>query len=237
MNVLAIDTTLGACSAAIYNAGEVYSICELMERGHAERLMPMIAQLRAQAAVEFSQIDRIAVTRGPGTFTGVRIGIAAARGLALGLGCQMFQATSLQILALKAIESLDDLSPNTTLTIAMDARRGEVYLQSFDNQGTAINDAAALTPGDAIDSIRKRTSMGEMTNIVIGSAMDILKDAGLGEDHKFPANLKDIQPDAKDLARLAANAPAALMMEHVSPLYLRAPDAKPQTGKSVLRAV
>jgi len=236
MNVLAIDTTLGACSAAIYNSGELYGICELMERGHAERLMPMIKQLRAHAGVEFSEIDRIAVTTGPGTFTGVRIGIAAARGLALGLGCQIFHATSLQIIALKALKSLDDTSPINTLTVAMDARRGEVYLQTFDHLGRALNDAMALTPGDAIDKIKESAGMSEMENIVIGSAMDILKDAGLGADFKLPANLKDIQPDAKDLARLAANAPAAELMEHVSPLYLRAPDAKPQIGKSVLRA-
>ena len=234
MNVLAIDTTLGACSAALYKSGEIHHLRELMERGHAEKIMPMIEKLRADANIEFSKINRIAVTSGPGTFTGVRIGIAAARGLALALGCEMFHETSLRIIALKALKELESEMSKHFLTVAMDARRGEVYLQSFDRDGLPINEPAAVTPVEALVVIEEHAQKTGETSTVIGSALNILKDAGLDPRHKLAIDMQGIQPDARELAELAAN--ATELSKHVSPLYLRAPDAKPQIGKSVLRA-
>ena len=246
INLLAIDTTLGACSAAIYKSGEIFSLHTEMERGHAERLMPMIEELRTQADIAMSDLDRIAVTSGPGTLTGVHIGIAAARGLALGVGCKIFHATSLRLIALKAIKELKSHDQQSTqldqnfITIAMDARRGEVYLQCFDNQANPITKAAARTPGDAIAEIDEQAKRLNMASIIIGSASDILSAEGLSGRQVVANNLKDIQPNAKELVELALSADAdddeKDLSDHVSPLYLRAPDAKPQIGKSLLRA-
>src|SRR5690348_17280086 len=88
MRLLAIDTALAACSVAVFDTGGgiVASESQSMTRGHAEALMPMVARVMAKAAAKFDTIDRIAVTVGPGSFTGLRVGVSAARGLALAAG-------------------------------------------------------------------------------------------------------------------------------------------------------
>src|ERR1700694_5061493 len=86
MRVLAIDTALAACSAAVLDTGRaaiIASETRVMARGHAEAIMPLIARVMDQAEIEFAELDRIAVTTGPGSFTGLRVGISAARGIAL----------------------------------------------------------------------------------------------------------------------------------------------------------
>src|SRR5687768_8857980 len=103
MLVLAFDTTLGACSAAIFDAGAGRLLAhayEPLERGHAERLVGMVRDVLFRSGVEISAIDRIAVTVGPGTFTGVRIGLALARGLKLALGTPVCGLTSLEAIRL-----------------------------------------------------------------------------------------------------------------------------------------
>ena len=243
MNVLAIDTTLGACSAAIYVSREGYppkiqQIRELMNRGHAEKLIPMIRQVTKDAGLKFSDIDRIAVTTGPGTFTGVRIGVATARGLALGIGCKIYPATSLRVLARKALKELKNSIAGHNITVSTDARRGEIYLQSFNAEGDPLNDAVAMTPENAITKIN---TIGR-ASIIVGNAMDILTGAGLGDPHIIKPEMKNIEPGALELAELAASATKGTenqfeyqLEDHTSPLYLRAPDAKPQIGKSVSR--
>ena len=111
MNILAFDTCLGAVSVAVRRRGAggewlMRHACETRERGHAERLMPMVAETMAAAGLAFSDLDRIAVTVGPGSFTGVRVGVAAARGLALASGIAVVGATSLAVMAHRADERL-----------------------------------------------------------------------------------------------------------------------------------
>ena len=111
MNILAFDTCLGAVSVAVRWRGAggewlMRHAHEVRERGHAERLMPMMAEVMEEAGLAFSDIDRIAVTVGPGTFTGVRVGVAAARGLALASGVATVGATSLAVMAHQADELL-----------------------------------------------------------------------------------------------------------------------------------
>src|SRR5262249_36654456 len=88
MRVLAIDTALEACSAAVFDANSGIAASETrgMARGHAEQLMPLVARVMNKAGLEFADLDRIAVTTGPGSFTGLRVGISAARGIALAAG-------------------------------------------------------------------------------------------------------------------------------------------------------
>jgi tRNA threonylcarbamoyl adenosine modification protein YeaZ len=105
MNILALDTSMGACSAALLRCdGEVFARAETMTRGHAEALMPMVAQVMDESGVAFAALDRIAATTGPGSFTGVRIAISAARGLALVTGAKLFGIDSLTVMAKEALK-------------------------------------------------------------------------------------------------------------------------------------
>src|SRR5262245_18218484 len=130
MTVLAFDTCVGAVSVAAGwpHARGQWLACdrfEARETGHAERLMPMIGEVMQEAGLAFADLERIAVTVGPGTFTGVRGGVAAARGLALASGLPMVAATSLAVMAHRA-ETLLGPRDGRLLAVAVDARRGLV---------------------------------------------------------------------------------------------------------------
>ena len=150
MNVLAFDTCLGAVSAAVRWRGasgewQVASRFEARAGGHAERLMPMIAEVMEEAGLAFADLGRIAVTVGPGTFTGVRGGVAAARGLALASGLPVVTATSLAVMAHGAREQLQGRDADL-LAVAVDARRGMVYLEIFD-EAPPRPTTRAIAPG------------------------------------------------------------------------------------------
>src|SRR5215510_1772774 len=136
MKILAFDSSLGALSAAVRwrSADGVWMLREaheVRERGHAERLMPVILKLMGEAGLAFCKVDRIAVTIGPGTFTGVRVGVAAARALALATGAPTVAASSLAVMAHRCGAELASTRGGRALAVALDARRGSVYLQLF----------------------------------------------------------------------------------------------------------
>ena len=112
MNILALDTSMGACSAAVLRSDggspRLHARQEAMARGHAEALMPMVAEVLAAACIAARDLDLIAATEGPGSFTGVRIAIAAARGLALATGAKLYGTDSLTVMARDAL--VGDLS-------------------------------------------------------------------------------------------------------------------------------
>ncbi|MEO8813092.1 MAG: tRNA (adenosine(37)-N6)-threonylcarbamoyltransferase complex dimerization subunit type 1 TsaB [Caulobacteraceae bacterium] len=147
MIVLAVDTCLGACSAALAAEGGTIAFrSEPMTRGHQERLAPMVGELMAAAAVAFSQVDRIGVTVGPGSFTGLRVGVAFAKGLALALGRPCAAVGTLEALA----ASVEGDWPRAAV---IDAGRGRLYLQLFAVAGVpsaprilAIDEAAHRLP-------------------------------------------------------------------------------------------
>ena len=150
MNVLAFDTCLGGVSVAVrwQGARGEWLSCdrfELREGGHAERLMPMIAEVMEEAGLAFADLERIAVTVGPGTFTGVRGGVAAARGLALASGVAVVGATSLAVMAHGADELLGPRNEQL-LAVAVDARRGMVYLQLFADAQDRTSQPLLLAP-------------------------------------------------------------------------------------------
>ncbi len=142
MNVLAFDTCMAACSAALIqgDTGRVHHRYALMERGHSETLFPMVKAVMEEAQLDFDELDLIAVTRGPGTFTGVRAGVAAARGFALASGVPVVSATSLDVMAFICRERLDLGNDSPGFLLAHDARRGELYVQSFDAAASALSD-------------------------------------------------------------------------------------------------
>ena len=136
MRVLAIDTALEACSAAVLdtNSGIAASETLAMTRGHAEAVTPLIARVMSAAAIEFVDLDRIAVTTGPGSFTGLRVGISAARGIALATGKP---AVGLSTLAGFAAPLISD-DDSTQVVAAIDARHEQVYLQVFGSGGRTV---------------------------------------------------------------------------------------------------
>ena len=145
MNILALDTSMGACSAAVLrtNGAErtLFVRQEAMARGHAEALMPMVAETMAEASLPFAELDVIAATTGPGSFTGVRIAIAAARGLALVTGAGLFGTDSLTVMA-KAAEHLAE-----PFAVAVDARRGMLYFGLYDGDARQARGPAPALAG------------------------------------------------------------------------------------------
>ena len=137
MRVLAIDTALGACSAAIldtHQGGIVARESLPMLRGHAEALMPLIRRIMEEAGTAFRDLDRVVVTTGPGSFTGLRVGIAAARGIALAINKP---AVGLSTLSAYAAPYLAD-DEKTPVVVAIDARHSHVYLQVFAAGGRTV---------------------------------------------------------------------------------------------------
>jgi tRNA threonylcarbamoyladenosine biosynthesis protein TsaB len=151
MLVLAFDTSLSACSAALWRDGRILARAfERMERGHAEALVPMIAGLLSEAELRPADVDRIAVTVGPGTFTGIRIGLATAEGLGLASGRPVVGVTTLEAVA-RAVPQAE--RPGRTLVVALDAGHADLYVQCFDPDGGVCGPVAAVGPGDDIPGL------------------------------------------------------------------------------------
>ena len=236
MKLLALDTSMQACSAAVLvkenGKDKVYSLLEHKERGHAERLMPMIDEVLALARLDVDELDRLAVTTGPGTFTGVRIGVAAARGLALALDIPLVAQNSLRVIAAKAFESWAPL-PGRIVGVAIDARRDQLYFQLFDQAGAYKN----TSPQVIFPQQGEKILPPDKTVFLIGSGREMLNQH-LGEKCRENICLSDFgeghpQPDAAVLARLAVD--MIPTDQPVAPLYLRPPDAKIQSGYAIER--
>src|SRR5882724_1473384 len=149
MRVLAIDCALDACAAAVLDSSAgavVASQTRVMVRGHAEALMPLIARVMDEAAIEFRELDRIAVTVGPGSFTGLRVGISAARGIALAAAKPAVGLTTLAAYAAPHIAHDD----KTSIAVAIDARHQHVYLQIFGPGGRTLIAPRIASIADAV---------------------------------------------------------------------------------------
>ena len=218
MKVLAIDTALGACAAAVLDsrAGAMLaSLSEAMTRGHAEALMPLIARVMDAARCEFAELDRIAVTVGPGSFTGLRVGIAAARAIALAAGKPAIGLSTLSALAAPHVAARSD----RIILAAIDARNEQVYFQVFAPNGTTI-----VTP--RLDRVRAAViAVPSGPTIVTGSGAELV--ASYWPSRAAPPRVEThAAPDIGWVARLGA---AALEQgAPPKPLYLRRPDARPQ---------
>lgn len=200
---------MAACSAAVYDAeqGRVLAArFAVMERGHADALAPMIKSVMDEAGIAFSRLDRIGVTRGPGTFTGVRTGIAMARGLALALDRKIAALDTLSAIAANAPAG------KMLLVIAADARRDEIY---FSITGAA---SVVLPIAEAVH----RLPAGQ--SFILGTGAEaLIAVAPKGRLIRLTAG--DL-PDARNFAALCATHPVS--DDPPEPLYLRPPDAKPQ---------
>jgi len=221
MIVLAIDTAGTGCFAAVYDstADKVLASAGAdIGRGHAEQLLAFIDQALAESGKTLSDIDRIAVTIGPGSFTGIRVGVAAARGFALALGVPSVGVSILAALAKSAAEK----HPGRPVLAAMDAKRDELYCQIFEAAGTLRTEAQIVELGDA------RHMFAGFDGVICGSATRHLTDAPLPDVAQIDV------ADIGIVARLGVVADPSLGKP--SPLYLRGPDVRPQAGFAVARA-
>jgi tRNA threonylcarbamoyl adenosine modification protein YeaZ len=223
MKILAVDTALGACSACVLDGDHIRARSfESMERGHAERLAPMVRETMQAAGLEFAALDRLAVTTGPGTFTGQRVGYAFMRGLRLALRLPLAGITTLEAMAAAAL----DETGAEAVAVLHDARRGEVYFALVARSGLVVPVGIALFD-DALAVLRAALTDSPNVPIFAGTA------GARAAEHFVSGPLAAIvsnvqQPDALFVARLAQMVDATAAMPR--PLYLRAPDAKLPAG-------
>jgi len=226
MRVLAIDTALAACSAAIFDTEHghiVASESEPMLRGHAEALMPLVQRVMDAAYLTFPAIDRVAVTTGPGSFTGLRVGIAAARGIVLAAGKPAVGVTTLSAYAAPHMAA-DDSVP---VIAVIDARHGQVYMQHFTPGGRTLTAPRFATLREAA------RLAGQTPACIVGSAAQAVADA-ISPSDAAPL-IVDARgaPDIAWVARMGAVVPLSEVPP--APLYLRAADAQPQHAMQLPR--
>jgi tRNA threonylcarbamoyl adenosine modification protein YeaZ len=227
MRILAIDTALEACAAAVLDTAHGAVVAResiAMARGHAEALMPLIKRVMAASGGGFDALDRIAVTVGPGSFTGLRVGIAAARGLALATGKPAVGLTTFAAFAAPLIAD-DDTLPVVT---AIDARHEHVYLQVFGPGGRTLVPPRVASLREALRAAT--TSRGPR---IVGTGAKLLA-AAWPAGERSPRSVEQRgAPDIDWIAHLGAAAPED--GGPPKPLYLRAPDAQPQDASQLPR--
>jgi tRNA threonylcarbamoyl adenosine modification protein YeaZ len=226
LRVLAIDTALGACSACIWQAGDAVPLAAEslpMDRGHAEALLPLIDRVVAQVEGGFESLDRVAVTVGPGSYTGLRVGISAARGIGLAAGIPVVGVATLSaFLAPLMVKERRGL-----FTAALDAKHGHIYIQAIAPGGRTIIQPSLMSYRDAV------RVLGSGPLLISGSAAVML--AAEARMQGVEAHVTDMPqaPDIAWVARLGALADPNQALP--KPLYLRDPDAKPQDGARIAR--
>jgi len=235
MQVLAFDSATSACSAAVWRDGDIVAHrFESMQRGHAEHLMGMVRTVLAESGIGFRDLDLLAVTNGPGGFTGLRIGLAAARGMAFAGGLPCIGVSTLEAVAGGVTQSERE---DARVLVVIDSKRGDIYAQVFSGaSGLApVSDAMAVSPENLAGLLNagKTTQNSSGGRVVVAGdatekAVAALCDAGIDAI----SGTAPPGPDARTVAAMAAarwsqGAP----VEPLRPLYLRPPDAtKPKDG-------
>lgn len=226
MKLLAFETSTEACSVALWLDGEVGERFELAPRRHAELSLPWAEALLAEAGIGRSQLDAVALGRGPGAFTGVRLAIAVAQGIALALDRPLLPVSTLAVLALRASvpageAPAGEAAPHRVYA-SIDARMGEVYTGAFelrDGEAFALDAERVCAPAEAVVPGENGGWLGVGTGF--GAAEGALAQRLAP---RFAAIDAQALPHAADLARLAAAAYArgeAIAPELVEPAYLR----------------
>jgi tRNA threonylcarbamoyl adenosine modification protein YeaZ len=223
MRILAIDTALEACAAGVVETPDRVLAQEsaAMARGHAEALMPLLARVMDQASLRFHHLDRIGVTVGPGSFTGLRVGIAAARGIALASGKPAVGVSTLAAFASPYLAA----GEKQTVAAVVDARHDHVYFEMFGPGGRILITPRLIPVQDAV-----RSASGAA--VLVGSGVAVLAGAW-PEGTPRPAIETQAAPQITAIARLGAAADAGRALP--KPLYLRPPDARPQDAARLPR--
>ncbi|MFM7083547.1 MAG: tRNA (adenosine(37)-N6)-threonylcarbamoyltransferase complex dimerization subunit type 1 TsaB [Hyphomicrobium sp.] len=230
MNILAFDTCFGVCSAALginlqQSNSSIFSRSEVMNIGHAERLLPMINELLTESHLSVEHIDRIVVTCGPGSFTGVRISIAAARAFQLARQIPIIPFTSLEAIALNS--EINEIAMGKDLIVAVDANRGEAYVQIFDgNTKDPLGEPQLLAEKDFAQLAR------EQPVIVVGTAAEKVALSLNTRSKEAQFYNKVLWPGMCETIIKALSRPTC--ESRLEPVYIREPDAKPQDPRGLL---
>jgi tRNA threonylcarbamoyladenosine biosynthesis protein TsaB len=214
VKLLGIDTALNACSVAIVDGGVTLAkVVSAGGKGNAERLLPVLEQARQQSGIALADLDGIAATIGPGSFTGIRTALATARGLALALGKPVWGITTTEVLATAAAQ------PGHATVAVIDARRDELYIQCFAPAAAGLG--AALTEPQLLGIAAAVAILPAGPAMLVGSGNALLKEAAQRDDLQLSPSSPD--PDPALLAQLAAQRPPPARPP--APLYIRPPDA------------
>ena len=223
MLILAIDTALDACAAAVLDTdtGKVVAQeSQSMKRGHAEALMPLIGRVIKASGTAFASLGRIAVTTGPGSFTGLRVGLSAARGIALAANIPVVGVTTLAAYAAPIVSQ----NAEHPVVSAIDARHDHVYLQIVSGNGSALVRPRVAPMEEALNSWQFGAPF------LVGNAARLL--AEHWPEHAVAPFKVDMQP-APDIAWVGwLGAAVSPNTAPARPFYLRAPDAKPQAASA-----
>jgi len=225
MKLLAIDTSQAAVSACIMgdDGGILARETLPMARGHAEVLLPLLERLSKAAAVPFSTLGRIAVVVGPGSFTGIRIGIAAGRAIGLAAGVPVVGVSSLAAFAAPLIGR----EGAGVIAAAVDAKHGQVYVQGFTAKGQPLAVPRITNVRDAVRTL----GAGPLVFAGSGATMMAIEAWSLGAQAEVAG--ETITPDIAFVARLGVLADPATAPAR--PYYLKPPDAKPQSNGAIAR--
>ncbi len=219
MKILALDTATNACSVAVSYDGEIQArLFEVMPRGQSEALLPMVLQCLEEAKATFEELDALAVTIGPGAFTGMRIGLSTARALALAAKLPLIGVTTMEAVA-HGIEQEE--CHDKEVLVVLDAKRSDVYAQSFDSQLNPTSEPQAILP-EALLALT-----GKAPLLIVGDYAErvqaLFPDATLSKASGYP--------DAAVVAQLAEQGGLPKQGNEVTPLYIRPPDAAlPKNG-------
>lgn len=217
MRILAIDTALANCAAAVLDDSlDMPCYVETSEevgRGHAERLMAMIGEVMAESSTAFTDLDRVVVTTGPGSFTGLRVGLSVAKGFGLVLEKPVVGITTLAAIA----RHVASTGLDAPLLVALEGKQDEVYCQLFDTEGQPMDEAAVRKIGMLADYLPQGTCVAGSAAVNVVQSLSALS-ARVVCEKGFPA--------IADVAHLGLVADPKLAV--ASPLYLRPPDATPQ---------
>ncbi len=217
--VLAFDCAGSSCSAAILVGDAVLAQrFEARRRGQAERLLPLLQECLAEAGLDWADLGRLAVTRGPGSFTGVRVGLATARALALAGGLPLLAIDGFRLYAAMTAQVLSEAERSErTLAVAIDARRADVFVQCFDPQEHPLEAPQSLPP----ELVAERLPRGPL--LLAGDGVEQILPALAGRDYQMVEGTD--AADSVALARLAATLPLpSADSPPPAPLYLRPPD-------------
>ncbi|CAN7229526.1 tRNA (adenosine(37)-N6)-threonylcarbamoyltransferase complex dimerization subunit type 1 TsaB [Pseudoxanthomonas sp. LjRoot168] len=244
MKLLAFETSTEACSIAVYVDGEVRERFDVAPRRHAELALPWAEALLAEAGLARSQLDAIALSRGPGAFTGVRLAIALAQGIALALDRPLVPVSTLAVLAaqvppppVSAGEGGCDVAAPRAILAAIDARMGEIYTGTFVHRGDrleATSGEAVVAPADYVLAGDARGWVGVGTGFAASGGVLAAR-----LETRFARIDAHALPHASDLAKLAADAfmrGEGIAPEHVEPAYLRNNVALTLDEQKALRA-
>lgn len=223
MKILAIDTTSGACSVALYDEGAVCERFFKAERDHTQRLLPMVDEVLAEGETGLGQLDAIAVSRGPGSFTGLRIAISCAQGLAFAADKPVVPVSSLAALAAGAVRTHDQWRGAPVLA-ALDARMQEVYWGVFqsDAPNRPLLPEAVSSPEQVVTHLQAAGMVGttEAPLYAAGPGLHYQALGGLGA----AATVQECDIHAQDIVVLAAELwreNKAITAEQLEPIYLR----------------